>query len=448
MKNHIFREYDIRGIVPAELNQKTVYELGRGIGSYYQKKAAGRISVGRDCRLSSPDISEWLIKGLIKSGIEVIDIGMVPTPMLYYSLHRLEVDGGIQITGSHNPPEFNGFKICLDKMSVYGEEIRKIRNTIESGDFTGGQGKMDNADITGSYIQYIEKNIKAGHINKKVVIDGGNGVGGPIASEIYSRLGFEIIPLFCEPDGRFPNHHPDPTIPENLKAMMEKISETSADIGIAFDGDADRIGVVDQVGKIIWGDQLMIIFARDLLKRHPGAEIIGDVKCSQALYDDIERHGGKAVMWKTGHSLIKDKMKEDGALFAGEMSGHIFFSERYFGYDDAIYAGARLLEILSQGEKSLGDLLSDVPKMINTPEIRMDCPDNRKFDIVTALVEEFKKNYEVIDIDGARVILDGGWGLIRASNTQPVLVLRFEAENEKRLKEIQELFMTKLNRLY
>ena len=446
MKAHTFREYDIRGIFPEELNEEAIHQLGHAIGTYYHNKGVGRISVGHDCRLSSPDLSKWLIESLMESGINIIDVGMVPTPLLYFSIHELDMDGGIQITGSHNPPEFNGFKICLGEMSVHGKEIQKIREICEAGDFRKGNGTLETADVGAPYIRYLQGNINPGPVKRKVVIDAGNGVGGPVACEIYNNLGFDVIPLFCEPDGRFPNHHPDPTIPENLEAMVSKVHETSADLGIAFDGDADRIGVVDKKGNIIWGDQLMIVFSRELLARHPGGKIIGEVKCSQVLYDDIKKHGGEAIMWKAGHSLIKAKMKEEGALLAGEMSGHLFFSERYFGYDDAIYAGARLLEILSNTEKSMKDLLSDVPKMVNTPEIRTDCPDETKFQIVADLVEEFKKDYEVIDVDGARVLFDGGWGLVRASNTQPVLVLRFEANNEKRLKEIRKIFMDKLEK--
>ncbi len=446
MKSHIFREYDIRGIVPGELNKEIVHHLGRALGTYYNEKGATRISVGRDCRLSSPVLSEGLIDGLMESGRDVVDVGMVPTPLLYFSTHRLDVEGGIQVTGSHNPPEFNGFKICLGEDSVYGKEIQKIREISESGDFRSGKGRLEKVDIAEPYLQYIEKIIDPGPVKRRVVVDAGNGVGGPLACEIYRRMGFEVIPLFCEPDGRFPNHHPDPTIPENLEDMASKVAETSADLGIALDGDADRIGVMDQKGTIVWGDQLMIIFSRDLLTRYPGAKIIGEVKCSQALFDDIEEHGGQAIMWKTGHSVIKSKMKEDGALLAGEMSGHLFFAERYLGYDDAIYAGARLLEIMSRTEKPLEELLADIPKMVNTPEIRMECPDDKKFEIVDALAEEFKKDYEVIDVDGARVLFDGGWGLIRASNTQPVLVLRFEAEDENRLEEIRTVFMEKLER--
>ena len=446
MKSHIFREYDIRGVVPEELNRKMAHDLGLAMGTYYHDRGAGRISVGHDCRLSSPDLSKGLIDGLMECGVQVVDVDMVPTPLLYFSLHHLETDGGVQITGSHNPPEFNGFKVCLGKASIHGEEIQEIRRISESGKFVRGKGTLDKADMNGPYLRYLEGNIEPGPFKRRVVVDAGNGAGGPVAVEIYKRLGFEVFPLFCEPDGRFPNHHPDPTIPENLKAMISKVRDVSADLGIAFDGDADRIGVVDREGNIIWGDQLMIIFSRDMLSRHAGAKIIGEVKCSKVLYDDIEKHGGKGIMWKAGHSLIKSKMKEEGALLGGEMSGHIFFAERYFGFDDAIYAGARLLEILSRNEKTLKELLADVPKMANTPEIRIDCPDAKKFDIVAELAEEFKKDYDVIDVDGARVLFDGGWGLIRSSNTQPVLVLRFEATDEKRLDEIRQIFMGKLER--
>ncbi len=446
MKSHIFREYDIRGIVPEELNEETVRTIGLAIGTYYAEKGARRITLGRDCRLSSPSLDEGLQAALIETGMEVIDVGMVPTPLLYFSLHHLKVDGGIQITGSHNPPEFNGFKVCLGTTSIYGKEIQKIREIAESGQFSKGPGKLEKKDVVSDYIDYVAGVIQRGGVSRKVVVDGGNGVGGPVAVPLYERLGFEVTPLFCEPDGRFPNHHPDPTIPDNLKTLISKVKDSSADLGIGFDGDADRIGVVDGDGRIIWGDQLMIIFSRDLLERHPGAKIIGEVKCSQVLYDDIEKHGGTPIMWKTGHSLIKNKMKQEGALLAGEMSGHLFFAERYLGYDDAIYAGARLLEILSRTQKTVAELLSDVPEMVNTPEIRMDCPEDKKFQIVEELAQEFKKEYKVIDVDGARVLFDGGWGLIRASNTQPVLVLRFEATDQKRLDEIQGLFMEKVKK--
>ena len=446
MNAAIFREYDIRGRFPDDLNNETAYELGRSFGTYYQLKGAQRISVGHDCRLSYPVLKDALIKGLLETGMEVTYIGMVPTPLSYFSIHELKLDGGIMITGSHNPPEYNGFKICLGKATIYGEEIQKIRELQEAGDFQSGEGTLVAADVIKPYLDYLAKNIKPGNIKRRVIVDAGNGVGGLVAPDAYRAMGVEVEALFCEPDGSFPNHHPDPTIPENLARLKELVDEKDADLGIAFDGDADRIGVVDKEGNIIWGDQLMIIFSRDILSRNPGAPIIGEVKCSQVLYDDIKKQGGTPIMWKAGHSLIKSKMKETGALFAGEMSGHLFFSDRYFGFDDAVYAGARLLEILTTEGKSVRDLLSGIPKMVNTPEIRMDCPDDKKFNVVKKLVEEFKKEYDVIDVDGARVIFDGGWGLIRSSNTQPVLVLRFEAADEKRLEEIRSIFMEKLEK--
>jgi len=444
MNPAIFREYDIRGRVPDELNHDTVYGLGLALGTYYHEQGADRITLGRDCRLSSPDLRDALSKGLTEAGMDVVDVGMVPTPLLYFSIFHLEADGGVQITGSHNPPEYNGFKICLGKGTIHGKEIQKIREIGDKGTFHRGKGSLEEVDITKPYLDCLKENILPGNIPRKVVVDAGNGAGGIVAPLVYEAMGVEVERLFCKPDGRFPNHHPDPTIPENLKDLTAKISEHSADLGISFDGDADRIGVVDQGGNIIWGDQLMIIFSRDILEHRPGATIIGEVKCSQVLYDDIEKHGGKPIMWKAGHSLIKSKMKEEGAVFAGEMSGHIFFADRYFGYDDAIYAGARLLEILTRKKESVGELLSDIPHMVNTPEIRIDCPDEKKFQVVAELVEDFKKGYRVIDVDGARVLFDEGWGLIRASNTQPVLVLRFEAKNEARLEEIRQVFMDKL----
>jgi len=441
---NIFREYDIRGRVPEDLNRETAYSLGQCFGAYYRNAGAKRISLGRDCRLSSPELRLGVMEGILDAGIDVKDVGMVPTPLLYFSLHHLDVDGGIQITGSHNPPEYNGFKICLGKTTIFGEEIQKIRRIAETGSFPKGRGSVETKEVIQPYHEEIQRRIQCGQVARKVVLDAGNGVAGLVAPELYTRMGIEVEKLFCEPDGRFPNHHPDPTLPENLKHLVRKVSDTSADLGIAFDGDADRIGVVDRKGKIIWGDQLMIIFSRDLLKRHPGAKIIGEVKCSQVLYDDIRKNGGVPIMWKAGHSLIKGKMKEEGALLAGEMSGHLFFAERYFGYDDAIYAGARLLEILTTEDKEIEELLAGVPSLVSTPEIRMDCPDDQKFQIVADLASEFKRQYQVMDVDGARVVLKGGWGLIRASNTQPVLVLRFEAEDQKTLQEIQDIFMSKL----
>jgi phosphomannomutase/phosphoglucomutase len=443
----IFREYDIRGRVPHELNLETVHRLGLSLGTYYQDHGTKKISLGRDCRLSSPLLREALVNGLVESGMNIVDIGMIPTPLLYFSLFHLEVGGGIQITGSHNPPDFNGFKICQGKATIYGREIQKVREIAESGKYASGRGEIQEATVVTPYMTRVLAGIHAGPVRRRVVVDAGNGVGGLVAPQLYEKLGMEVQKLFCEPDGRFPHHHPDPTIPENLSHLVNALVESSSELGIAFDGDADRIGVVGRKGEIIWGDQLLIIFSRDLLKAHPGAKIIAEVKCSQVLYDDITERGGKAIMWKAGHSLIKGKMKEEGALLAGEMSGHVFFADRYFGYDDAIYAGARLLEILSRDRRSVADLLSGIPVMVNTPEIRVDCPDEKKFQVVAILAEKFRKEYPVIDVDGARVLFDGGWGLIRASNTQPVLVLRFEARDKNRLDEIRGIFMDRLAKL-
>lgn len=444
MNPHIFREYDIRGRVPDDLDQETVYRLGLAIGTYYEGKGVKSVSVGRDCRLSSPDLMDALQVGLRETGTHVLDVGMVPTPLLYFSLFHQELNGGVQITGSHNPPDQNGLKICLGKSTIYGKEIQNLREIVESERFTKGRGRLHETDVMVPYMEFVQKNLRPGDLERKVVIDAGNGVGGMVAPELYDGMGIAVEGVFCEPDGHFPNHHPDPTIPEYLETLVSKVAESGADLGIAFDGDADRIGVVDPDGRIIWGDQLMIIFSRTLLKQHPGAKIIGEVKCSQVLYDDIAKHGGRPIMWKAGHSLIKGKMKEEGALLGGEMSGHLFFADRYYGYDDAIYAGARLLEILTRDKGSVRDLLADIPTMTSTPEIRLDCPDEDKFRVVSALTEDFKRDYEVIDVDGARVLFGDGWGLVRASNTQPVLVLRFEAENEKRLEEIRKIFMDKV----
>jgi phosphomannomutase / phosphoglucomutase len=443
----IFREYDIRGKFSEDLNMETAYELGKTFGTYYKQHGASKISVGHDCRESYPVLKDALIKGLLETGMHITYLGMVPTPLLYFSIHEFKLDGGIMITGSHNPPEYNGFKICLGKATIYGEEIQKLREIQERSRFSKGEGSLTEKDIFKPYLNYLADNLHPGSIKRRVIVDAGNGVGGLVAPQVYRAMGVEVETLFCEPDGKFPNHHPDPTIPENLVQLKRLVDEKDADLGIAFDGDADRIGIIDKEGNIIWGDQLMIIFSRAILKNNPGAAIIGEVKCSQVLYDDIKKQGGIPIMWKAGHSLIKSKMKETHALFAGEMSGHLFFSDRYLGFDDAVYAGARLLEILTTENKSVRDLLAGIPHMVNTPEIRMDCPDDKKFGVVKKLVEEFKREYEVIDVDGARVLFDGGWGLVRSSNTQPVLVLRFEATDEKRLEEIRTLFMEKLERV-
>jgi phosphomannomutase/phosphoglucomutase len=392
--------------------------------------------VGRDCRLTSDRYAAALIEGIRSTGLDVLDVGMCPTPLLYFSLFHWDLDGGIQVTGSHNPSDYNGFKICLGKESMHGEQIQDIRRRLEAGRFTSGTGKVEDRPVLAAYHDDIVQRV--GRLGRAihVVVDAGNGTAGPVAPGIYRAIGATVRELFCEPDGRFPNHHPDPTVPENMEALIRTVAEQKAELGIAFDGDADRIGVVDARGKIIWGDELMVVYARDVLARNPGAIIVSEVKCSQRLYDDVARHGGKGIMWKAGHSLLKAKMRETGALLGGEMSGHIFFKEKYFGYDDAIYAGARLLDILARTGKTIDALLADLPPAHNTPEIRIDCPDAVKFKIAERVRDRFRAaGYEIIDVDGVRVRFPHGWGLLRASNTQPVLVTRFEAETPAQLDE-------------
>lgn len=439
MNEHIFREYDIRGVVGRDLTDEIVYDLARAIGTFFRANGATRASLGRDARESSSRFRDLMIRGLTETGCDVLDVGMVPTPTLYFTLFTEAVDAGVMITGSHNPADNNGFKVCLGKSTIFGEHISEIKRITLSQSFASGQGRKEEREVVDAYREYIRSNIRMGSRKLRVVVDAGNGMGGFIGAPLYKELGCEVIELFCEPDSRFPNHHPDPTVVENMEFAINAVRDHNADLAIAFDGDADRIGVVDEEGRIIWGDQLMLIFARHILKEMPGVTFIGEVKCSQTLFDDIKRHGGNPIMWKVGHSLIKAKMKETHAAMAGEMSGHLFFADRYFGYDDGIYAGARLLEILSHINEPVSSLLADVPKMFNTPEIRVDCPDDKKFEVVRILTEEFKKTHEVIDIDGARILFEHGWGLVRASNTQPVIVMRFEADSQDHLEELQAL---------
>ena len=434
----IFREYDIRGIVDKDLTQESVERIGKGIGTYIRKNGGKTLTVGYDMRISSIPFRDSLIGGLNSTGCDVIDIGMVPTPVAYFSLHYLKPDGGVMITGSHNPAEFNGFKISHGLHSLYGERIQELRKLIEHNDFELGSGNLTHKNILEDYVKDICSSIKISR-SIKVVVDGGNGCFGIVGPKLLKRVGIDIVELYCEPDGKFPNHHPDPTVAKYLVDLIDKVKEEGAELGIGFDGDADRIGIVDEKGNILWGDQLLMLFARDLLKRKPGATIVGEVKCSQNLFKDIELHGGKAVMSAAGHSLIKKKMQETNALLAGEMSGHICFADGYYGFDDAIYAACRVLQIVASSEKKVSEMLADVPKTASTPEIRIDCPDDRKFKIVSELTESFKKHYDVIDIDGARINFGNGWALIRASNTQPVLVLRFEADNIDQLKKIISL---------
>jgi phosphomannomutase / phosphoglucomutase len=439
LNEKIFREYDIRGIADRDLTDDVVLPMGRALATLMRERGAKRVTLGRDCRVSSPRLHAALTEAFLGCGLEIVDIGVVPTPLLYFSVFHLDADGGVMITGSHNPAEHNGFKICIGKTTIHGEDIQKIKHIQLKGDFVSGKGKRSETNVVPAYWDYVVKSIP-NPLNLKVVVDSGNGVAGPVAVELYKRLGCEVIDLFTEPDGTFPNHHPDPTELHNLEDLIREVKRSGSLFGIGFDGDADRIGVVDKSGKPIFGDELLVLYARDILKKTPGAAVISEVKASHRLFQDVARHGGRPILWKTGHSLIKAKMKEEKALLAGEMSGHMFFNDRYFGYDDAIYAGARLLEIIARERKSPGELLSDLPASFSTPEIRVDCPDEKKFEVVAAARSQLEKQgYKVNAIDGARVEFEDGWGLVRASNTQPVLVYRFEATSEKRLSEIRRL---------
>jgi phosphomannomutase/phosphoglucomutase len=463
MEDRIFRQYDIRGIFGKDLTLDMAERIGRGYAKYISQRRPSpqrlKVSIGNDVRLSSHPLKEALIRGIASSGVDVVDIGDCPTPLQYFSLYHLNLDGGIMITGSHNPPEYNGFKVSVGRETIYGDAIQDLRRIVEEqGQGTGegdAQGQVEQYEIIPAYVHHLVDHFSDSMLKEqdsvpvKVVIDGGNGTAGLVMPELLKKLGYEVVELYTTPDGHFPNHHPDPTVEENLRDLIATVKEEGADLGIAYDGDADRIGVVDENGSIIWGDQLMIIFAGDILRqRGEGATFVGEVKCSQVMFDEIERLGGRAVMWKTGHSLIKAKMKEVGAMLAGEMSGHIFFADRYFGYDDALYATCRLLEILSHEklrgrERSLSALLADIPKTFSTPEIRIDCPDEEKFVIIERLSSVLAEGEnelpikDIITIDGLRIIFEDGWALIRASNTQPVLVTRFEASTKEMLERIK-----------
>jgi phosphomannomutase/phosphoglucomutase len=445
MNPNIFREYDIRGIVGEHLTDETVSILARSIGTFFRQNNARCIALGFDARMSSPRFRDLLVAGLNATGCDVLDIGRVPTPVLYFAVFTRDVDGGVMITGSHNPPDHNGFKICLGKDALFGSQIQEIREIAFAGNFATGAGKIETSEILEDYRREILARVSLGDRKLKTVVDGGNGMGGVTAVPIYKELGVELIELFTEPDSNFPNHHPDPTVVENLLDTIEAVKQSGADLGIAFDGDGDRIGVVDETGRIIWGDELMVLLSRSVLAENPNAAIIAEVKCSQNLFRDIEARGGKALMWKAGHSLIKSKMKETGAVLAGEMSGHIFFADKFYGFDDATYAGARVMEILSKTDLRLSELLADLPITFSTPEIRVDCPEEKKFVVVREIAEEFSKTNEVITTDGARILFENGWGLVRASNTQAILVLRFEADSEENLRIIQELVEARVN---
>jgi phosphomannomutase/phosphoglucomutase len=456
----IFREYDIRGVADRDLTPAVIGSLGQAFATYSKQKNLSTITVGFDARISSPRLCESLVQGLAQGGMDVSIMGLCPTPALYFSLYHYKPGAGVMITGSHNPPEFNGFKLCVNKETIYGEEIQKLKKIMMDGTTSKNQtarreasGTVLHRPILPEYISHLKNLFKTTDERRlKIVLDAGNGTAGLAAPEVVRAMGCDVIELYSEPDGSFPNHHPDPTIPGNLAALIETVRSQKADAGIAFDGDSDRLGVVDEQGNILWGDQLMIIFSRDILNERPGSTFVSEVKCSQVMYDDIRAHGGIAVMWKTGHSLIKAKMKEVHAAMAGEMSGHLFFADRYFGYDDAIYAACRIVEVLKklkaeQGSTaSLSHLLADVPKTFNTPEIRFDCSEGIKFQVVEKAKQIFslgnglpQKPREVITVDGVRAIFEKGWGLIRASNTQPVLVMRFEASDPLTLEAIKKM---------
>ena len=448
MNPSIFREYDIRGLAEKEFDKEFALLLGKVHGTMIGEAGGSRVSVGRDCRATSDQYAEAVIAGLISTGVRVIDIGVCPTPLLYFSLFHLNTDGGIEVTASHNPSDYNGFKLCLGKDTLYGEQIQEIRVRMEQNRFIEKPGgKSEHYEIVPPYQQHLLNDVPRLKRSLKVVVDAGSGVGGPVAPPIFRHLGCTVWEIACTPDGSFPIHHPDPTVPENLRALIDKVRCEGADLGIAYDGDADRIGAVDEQGNIVWGDELLVIFARDILQRNPHATIISEVKCSQRLFDDIVVHGGVPIMWKAGHSLLKAKLKETDALLAGELSGHMFFKERYFGYDDAIYASLRLLEIISNSGEPFSALFADLPRTVSTPEIRIDCPDDRKFIIAERAQEYFRKHYDTIEIDGVRVQFPEGWGLIRASNTQPALVLRFEAQSAEKLTEYRALVESKLKEL-
>lgn len=438
MNPGMFREYDIRGIAGKDMTEDDVFLIGKGVGTFIREHGRTKLTVGRDCRLTSDLYSEKVIEGLLSTGCDVIDIGVCPTPVLYFSIQHFNQEGGVMVTASHNPGEYNGFKLCIDLDSIHGKDIQKILGIIKEKSFVTGNGSLSTADAVTPYLEFVENNITlAGPI--KVGIDAGNGTAGVVAVPLLKKLNCEVYDIYCDMDGTFPNHEADPTVEKNMQDLIALVKEKRLDIGIGYDGDGDRIGVVDEKGNIVYGDKLMIIFAREILSRKPGATFISEVKCSKTMYDDIEKHGGRAIMWKTGHSLIKKKMKEENAELAGEMSGHMFFADRYFGYDDATYASCRLLEILTKTGKKISELLSDVPRTYTTPEIRVECPDDKKFVVVQKITDYFRERYNVIDIDGVRVLFEDGWGLVRASNTQPALVLRFEALSESRLSEIRKL---------
>ena len=442
----VFRQYDIRGIVDEDLNEESYYLIGKGFGTYLRRRGLSTIALGGDARLSTPALKKAFIQGALETGCNISDIGIVATPVLYYAIWKLGTDGGAMVTASHNPSQYNGCKLNLGLGSVYAEELQNVLKIIQAGEFATGRGELACLNIDEDYIGYIVSGIKLER-PVQVIVDGGNGMGGPYLPEILRRLDCEVIEMYCEPDGTFPNHHPDPTIEKYMADLSRAVVAAEYELGIGLDGDGDRIGVVDEQGRMLVGDQILNILVRDYLAQNPGKTIIADVKCSKNLYDDIRKRGGIPMMYKTGHANIKMKMKEEGVEFAGEMSGHVFLADRYLGFDDAIYVSARFIEIVSKTKAPVSSYLADQPKMYNTPEIHIKCADDRKFEVVAQVCNEFKtEGYDVNDIDGARITFSDGWGLVRASNTTPVLVTRYEAESEARMNEIRELVEGKINK--
>ena len=437
----IFREYDIRGIVERDLSGDVAENIGRAFGSELRDRHGSgdlTVCVGYDNRPSSPELADGIIRGITATGVNVIDCGTVPTPVLYYATAKYDVDGGLQITGSHNPPEYNGFKMVVRGRALYGEAIQGLRKRIDAKRFASGSGKREKREVIPTYIEDVGSRFKLKR-PIKVVADCGNGTGSLLAVPLLERAGAQVVPLYCESDGTFPNHHPDPVVDENLHDLIALVKKEKADLGIGFDGDADRIGAVDEQGNIIRGDILLLLFGLDALERLGAPQkLVFDVKCSQAVPEVYSKHGGIPVMWKTGHSLIKEKMKEVHAPIAGELSGHICFGEDYYGFDDALYAACLLVQLVSSSSQPLSARVAEFPKYYSTPEMRVDVSEEEKFDIVARAVTDFKKRYEVIDVDGARVLFGDGWGLLRASNTQPVLVMRFEARTANGLEQIQD----------
>ncbi|MGI9035764.1 MAG: phosphomannomutase/phosphoglucomutase [Pyrinomonadaceae bacterium] len=458
MKQSVFREYDIRGVVGDDLDERAAQIISRAVAAYFARHKAKKIVVGYDARRSSPMFHKILVTALNEAGCSVLDIGRVPTPVLYFALFTKEADGGVMITGSHNPPNHNGFKISLGTESLHGKQIQEIKKIALAEEFAAlspvvrrstasskkNEPKIQTVNILDEYQSRLLQKVSPLESDLKVVVDAGNGMGGVTAVPFYRKMGAEVVELFCEPDSNFPNHEPDPSQEKNLRDLIRTVVKTRADLGIAFDGDADRITIVDETGRIIWGDELMILFAREVLAENPNSTIVAEVKCTQTLFDEIEKLGGKAVMSKAGHSIIKAEMQKRGAILGGEMSGHIFFADRFYGFDDGLYAGARLLEILSKTDKKLSEIFAEFPRTFSTPEIRVNCAEEKKSFVIKKIIEEFSAHHKVYTIDGARIQFENGWGLARPSNTQALLILRFEADSEENLQKIRRIIENKI----